>query len=74
MKEPIEEWLIKPIWNKDKVGLTYELEARFVDIAADYKGLVSKEAFTNIAFDMWEEINGERGVHFPKKGDYEILH
>ena len=45
-----------------------------MDIAADYKGLVSKEAFTNIAFDMWEEINGERGVHFPKKGDYEILH
>lgn len=58
---------------KEKVRIAYELEDKFMDIAADYKGLVSKEAFTNIAFDMWEAINGEEGVHYPKKGDHEIL-
>ena len=58
---------------KEKVRIAYELEDKFMDIAADYIGLVSKEAFTNIAFDMWEAINGEEGVHYPKKGDHEIL-
>ena len=59
---------------KEKVRIAYDLEDKFMDIAADYKGLVSREAFTNIAWDMWGEINGERGVRFPKKGDHEILH
>ncbi len=60
--------------EKERVRIAYDLEDKFMDIAADYKGLVSREAFTNIAWDMWGEINGERGVRFPKKGDHEILH
>tara|TARA_Y200000002_G_scaffold113402_1_gene92907 strand:- start:2263 stop:2463 length:201 start_codon:yes stop_codon:yes gene_type:complete len=59
---------------EERTRLAYELEDKFMNIAAEYKGLVSKEAFTNIAFDMWEAINGEEGTHFPTKGNYEILH
>ncbi len=61
-------------FTEEKMRLAYELENKFKDIAADYKGLVSKQAFTNIAFDMWEEINGEMGGLFPSKGNQEILH
>ena len=68
-----EERMRDFLHEKEKVRIAYELEDKFMDIAADYKGLVSKEAFTNIAFDMWEAINGEEGVHYPKKGDHEIL-
>ena len=59
--------------EEERMRIAYDLEDKFKDIAAEYKGLVSKEAFTNIAFDMWEAINGEDGVHYPKKGDHEIL-
>mgnify|MGYP001322292059 FL=1 len=69
-----EERMRDFLHEKEKVRIAYELEDKFMDIAADYKGLVSREAFTNIAWDMWGEINGERGVRFPKKGDHEILH
>ena len=74
MEESRELLLHNLAFNEERMRIAYELEDKFMNIAAEYKGLVSKEAFTNIAFDMWEEINGERGVHFPKKGDYEILH
>ena len=50
-----------------------ELEDKFMNIAAEYKGLVSKDSFTNIAFDMWEAINGEEGSAFPVKGERELL-
>ena len=69
-----EERMRDFLHEKEKVRIAYDLEDKFMDIAADYKGLVSREAFTNIAWDMWGEINGERGVRFPKKGDHEILH
>ena len=60
--------------EEERMRIAYDLEDKFKDIAAEYKGLVSKEAFTNIAFDMWEEINGEMGGLFPSKGNQEILH
>jgi hypothetical protein len=69
-----EERMRDFLHEKERVRIAYDLEDKFMDIAADYKGLVSREAFTNIAWDMWGEINGERGVRFPKKGDHEILH
>ena len=72
-KESVEESMYKFAFNEEKIRITYELEDKFMNIAAEYKGLVSKDSFTNIAFDMWEAINGEDGSAFPVKGERELL-
>ena len=59
--------------EEERMRIAYDLEDKFKDIAAEYKGLVSKEAFTNIAFDMWEAVNGEDGSAYPVKGAREFL-
>jgi len=56
-----------------QLKLCSQIEERMEDIAADFKGLVSKQAFSNIAFDMWEQVNGEDGDAFPSKGDKELF-
>lgn len=57
-----------------KEKLCFLIEDRMEDIAAEYKGLVSQEAFTNIASGIWESINDEdSGVLFPSKGDEYLL-
>ena len=53
--------------------MSCDIEERMEQIAADYKGLVKKQSFSNIAFDMWEQVNGEEGNAYPSKGDKELF-
>ena len=55
------------------VKICYEIEDRMEQIIADYKGLVKKHSFSNIACDMWEKVNGEEGSAYSPKGDKELF-
>ena len=38
------------------VKLCSQLEEDLEDVAVKYKGLVTKDTFQNIAFDMWQQV------------------
>ena len=59
--------------HEAQLKLCSQIEEAMEDIAIECKGLVSKEAFSNIAFDMWEQVNGEGGDCYPSKGDEELF-